>query len=119
MTTKTPQYQPKFLQLILIAQAFGVLCYTFLVVKDYGWGLFDIFLGNIFQLNWDGQFNLDFSCYLLLSGCWIAWRNQFSMASIFVGAIAAIVGIIVFAPYILFLVMTEKGDLKKVLVGKR
>jgi len=70
-------------------------------------------------LTWSGQFNLDFLCYLALSGLWIMWRNKFSGKSILVGTVAMILGIVFFAPYLLWLMNKEKGDLKRVLVGDR
>jgi hypothetical protein len=47
------------------------------------------------------------------------WRNKFSISSIIFAVIATIIGIIVFAPYLLYLLTKEKGDLKKVLLGDR
>lgn len=116
---KPSQNQTGFLTVLLAAQALGVFIYTILVINGHGLGLFDVFLNDILQVNWSGQFNVDFSSYLLLSGLWIVWRNQFSTSSLLLAPIATIMGIIVFAPYVLYLVMAEKGDLKKVLVGHR
>ena len=62
---------------------------------------------------------LDFSSYLILSGLWVMWRNKFSPKSILTAIIAMIVGIMVFAPYLLYLVIKENGDIKKVLIGER
>ncbi|MEL6841864.1 MAG: hypothetical protein AAFP02_01515 [Bacteroidota bacterium] len=103
---------------ILIAQFVGLLVYTILTVADHGWILFEVFLGDIMALNWSGQFNLDFSCYLLLSGIWIAWRERFSAFGILYGLAAAIIGIILFAPYVLWASVQAKGDLKEVLMGR-
>jgi hypothetical protein len=47
------------------------------------------------------------------------WRNKFSAKSIAIGFIAMILGIIAFAPYLLFLLIKENGNLKKVLLGDR
>jgi hypothetical protein len=108
-----------FLKGLLIIQAMSVLIYTFFAFSNEGSGLFGVFLTNIASLNWNGQFNFDFSCYLLLSGIWIMWRNQFTSSSILVALVATIVGIIVFAPYLVYLIIKENGDLKAVLVGNR
>jgi hypothetical protein len=107
------------LKSLLVIQTIAVLLYTVFSVKNEGWSLFSIFTNNITSLNWNGQFNLDFSCYLTLSGIWIMWRNKFSASSIIFAVIAMIIGIIVFAPYLLILLIKEKGDLKKVLIGVR
>lgn len=102
---------------LLMVQTIVVLGYTILAFKSEGANLLDVFLTNIKSLNWNGQFNLDFSCYLTLSGLWIVWRNQYSFSSILIALFAATIGIIFFAPYLIYLLIIEKGDLKKVLVG--
>lgn len=103
----------------LIAQTVIVLIYTIWAFKNEGVNLLSVFLENIQSLTWNGQFNLDFSSYLSLSALWIMWRNRFSSSSIVIGIIAMIIGIIVFAPYLLYLLGKEKGDLKKLLIGNR
>jgi hypothetical protein len=107
------------LKILLFTQAVGVLIYTFFAFSNEGADLFSVFLTNITSMNWNGQFNLDFSCYLTLSGIWIMWRNQFSFSSILFAIIATVMGIIVFAPYVLYLVIKEKGNLKTVLIGNQ
>jgi hypothetical protein len=107
------------LKSLLFFQTVALIVYTALAMENEGFTLFQIFTNNIVSLQWNGQFNLDFSCYLTLSGLWIMWRNKFSSSSILGGIVAMIMGIIVFAPYILFLVTKERGDLKKVVIGDR
>jgi hypothetical protein len=106
-----------FLKIFLVLQTLAVLVYTFFAFQNEGSNLLQVFVTNIMALQWNGQFNLDFSCYLLLSGLWIMWRNHFSASSILLSIVATIIGIMVFAPYLLYLLFREKGDLKKVLVG--
>jgi hypothetical protein len=107
------------LKSLLIIQTIALVVYTAYAVKHEGWTLFQIFTGNITSFNWNGQFNLDFSCYLTLSGIWITWRNKFSLSSIVIAVIAMIIGIMAFAPYFLYLLTKEKGDIKKVLLGEQ
>lgn len=107
------------LKSLLIIQTIALLVFTGFAIKNEGWTLFSIFTNNITALSWNGQFNLDFSCYLTISGIWIMWRNKFSMSSIICAIIAMIFGIIVFAPYLLYLLTKEKGDLKKFLLGDK
>jgi hypothetical protein len=104
---------------LLIVQTLTVLIYTFLAFKNEGSNLFGVFLSNIQSLTWNGQFNLDFSCYLVLSALWIMWRNKFTSSSILIAVVAMIIGIIIFAPYLFWLLITENGDLKRVIVGER
>ena len=107
------------LKVLLIGQTLLLLVYTILAAQNDSVNLFTVFLTNIQSLNWNGQFNLDFSCYLMLSGLWMMWRNRFSAQSILLGLAAMIIGIIFFAPYLLYQIMKEKGNLQKVLVGER
>lgn len=106
------------LKSLVIIQTLTLLVYTGFSIKNEGWALFNILTTNVTSLNWNGQFNLDFSCYLTLSGIWIMWRNKYSISSIIFAVIAMIIGIIAFAPYLLYLLTTEKGNLKKLLVGE-
>jgi hypothetical protein len=116
--TKSNNSQTLLKSLVTI-QTIALLVYTCFAIKNEGWTLFNVLSNNISSLNWNGQFNLDFSCYLALSGIWIMWRNKFSISSIIFAVIAMIIGIIAFAPYLLYLITKEKGDLKKVLTGNR
>lgn len=107
------------LKILLVVMTLTLLVYTAIAFRNEGPDLFTVFLSNIRQGNWNGQFNLDFSSYLTLSAVWIMWRNKFSTASIALGLISGIVGILVFAPYLLFLIFKERDDLVKVLIGDR
>lgn len=104
---------------LLLTQTIAVLVYTFVAFQTEGANLFQVFLNNMAALNWSGQFNLDFSCYLTLSGLWVMWRSKFSPTSILIGIVAMILGIIFFAPYVLYVLAKENGNLKKLLVGVR
>jgi hypothetical protein len=99
--------------------ALAVAILTRLAFQREGAGLFQVFIGNIRAGGWNGQFNADFTCYLVLSGLWLMWRNHFRPPAILLGLAAAILGIILFAPYLVFLLYREKGNLVKVLVGDR
>lgn len=106
-------------KLLLLSQVILLMVFSVMAFQKEGADLFSVFFGNILTPGWNAQFNLDFTCYLMLSGLWIMWRNKFSLGSIILGAAAAIIGIMVFASYLLFLLFKEKGDFKKVLLGNR
>lgn len=108
-----------FIKALLAVQTLALVVYTVFVFLGEGGNLFQVFMANVMALNWNGQFNLDFSCYLTLSGLWIAWRNQFSISSVLIAIAATVIGIMFFAPYVLYLIIKENGDLKRVLVGDR
>ncbi|OYQ43491.1 hypothetical protein CHU92_03355 [Flavobacterium cyanobacteriorum] len=104
---------------LLLVQTIGLFTYTLIVFEREGSDLFSVFINNILSVSWSGQFNLDFLCYLSLSGLWIMWRNKFNSKAIIVGILAMILGIIFFAPYLIFLISKENGDLKAFLIGDR
>ncbi|MCI5057594.1 MAG: hypothetical protein MRY83_15885 [Flavobacteriales bacterium] len=108
-----------FLKSILFVQFIGVLIYTIITLQKEGFVVFERAFEFIQTVKWIGQFTLDFQCYLMLSALWIAWRNKFSINSILFAITAMILGIIVFAPYLLYLISKEKGNLKRVLIGSR
>jgi hypothetical protein len=108
-----------FLKLFLAIQILALTIYTFYAIKNEGLALFQIAIDNVLSMTWNGQFNADFSCYLVLSGLWIMWRNEYKLSAIIVAILAMILGIIFFATYLFYLLITEKGNLKKVLVGNR
>lgn len=99
-------------------QTIALLVYTFFAFQNQGADLWQVFTANIASMTWSGQFNLDFLCYLILSGLWIMWRNHYSLYSILGGMAAMVLGIVVFAPYLIVLLVKENGDLKKVLTGR-
>lgn len=50
-----------------------------------GWNFMPVFVEDIFAMTWRGQFNVDFTCLLLLSGLWLAWRHRRSSVGIVLG----------------------------------
>ena len=107
------------LQLVLIFQTVAVLYYTIIAIQNDGINVPLRAQEFLASMKWLGQFTLDFSAYLLLSAFWIMWRNKFSLAAIGIGLAASILGIILFAPYVLYLMYKENYDIKKVLIGER
>ena len=62
---------------LLVVMILTLLGYTGLVLMERGADLFSVFFGDVAAVTWAGQFDLDFSCFLLLSGLWLAWRHHF------------------------------------------
>lgn len=108
-----------FLKGLLIIQTLGLLIYTVIAIQNDGANFLARAQEFATSMTWMGQFALDFQCYLILSALWIAWRDKFSRNSIIIAIVAMILGIIVFAPYLLYLLSKEKGDLKRILIGNR
>ena len=55
----------------------AVSIYTTIVIANHGMGLYPIFFGDIADMTWRGQFNVDFLCFLLM------WRLGCMAARIF------------------------------------
>lgn len=106
------------LTILLVGMIAAMAVYTVTASLNEGINLFAVFADNLTSLGWSGQFNLDFTCYLILSGLWIMWRDRFSSSSIVLGSAAMILGILLFAPILIYFIKKEKGDLRAVLLGR-
>ncbi len=104
-----------FLVLMLIT----LIAYTAMVIESYGLNLFPYFFGDMAELTWGGQFNLDFMFMLALSALWVAWRNQFSGAGLGLAVLAFFGGALFLGVYLLHLIKQESGDAVRILIGSR
>jgi hypothetical protein len=89
------------------------------VGSRHGWDLLPIFFGDIAALGWNGQFNLDFLGFLLLSGLWVAWRHHFSAAGLALGLVAVFGGMLFLSIYLLVALAQARGDAAALLLGAR
>jgi NADH:ubiquinone oxidoreductase subunit 2 (subunit N) len=96
-----------------------MVVYTVFVVMNHGVNFVPEYIGNIVAMNWAGQFQMDFTCYLILSALWVAWRHEFSGAGIGLAVCAVCGGMLFFAAYVLVTALQEKGDVQAFVVGKR
>ncbi|CAN5900354.1 hypothetical protein BH11PSE8_BH11PSE8_40240 [soil metagenome] len=104
-------------RVLLVAIVATVLVYTGIVIAAEGFGFMAVFFGDILAMKWPGQFNLDFSCLLLLSGLWVAWRHQFSLRGLGLGLAALLAGSPFLSVYLLVASLRAKGDMKVLLLG--
>jgi len=104
-------------RLLLAVMIAVIVGYTGAVGIAHGWGLLPIFFGDILAMTWPGQFNVDFSCFLVLSGLWLAWRNHFTAGAWALGLLGAVAGIMLLAPYLLWISFVARGDMKVILLG--
>ena len=102
---------------ILVVMTIVILIATIAAVADGGVNLITPYVSPIFALNWQGQFNIDFACYLILSGLWMAWRSGYSGRGIVLGLFAPPLGILFLAPYLIYLISQTSGDIRKLLLG--
>ena len=106
-------------RLLLVILLIVLIAYTAIAIGHDGWNLLPYFFGDIGRMGWPGQFNTDFSMLLLLSGLWTAWRNGFSAGGIVLGLLAALLGTLFLATYLLYLGWRERGDVPRMLIGNR
>lgn len=96
-----------------------LLGYTAVVIAEHGLDLLPVFFGDMAQMTWPGQFNLDFFGFLLLSGLWVAWRHQFSPSGLALAVLAALGGMGFLCIYLLAVSAQTRGDIKTMLLGPR
>ena len=101
----------------LVAVFLVIACYTLQVIADHGVNLLPVFFGDMIKMQWPGQFNLDFMCMLLLSGIWISWRHQFSVAGVTLALVAVFGGALFLSAYLLVESYRAKGDSRILLLG--
>lgn len=105
-------------RLFLAACLLVISGYTAMTIVHHGWGLVPIFFGDLAVMAWPGQFNLDFSCFLLLSGIWVAWRHGFNAVGLLLAPVAMFGGMMFLSVYLLVISFTTGGDVRKLLLGE-
>lgn len=106
-------------RLFLLTCLLVIIGYTSVTIAHHGWNLLPVFFGDMAAMGWPGQFNLDFFCFLLLSGLWVAWRGRFRPAALLLGVLAVFGGMLFLSLYLLIVSARAKGDLRAVLLGER
>ncbi|QLC22929.1 hypothetical protein HFP51_12490 [Parasphingopyxis sp. CP4] len=104
-------------RILLVALFLNILVYTAIVIGNHGANLAPDFLGDIVALAWPGQFNVDFTSFLILSALWVAWRHNFSPAGLALAVPALFGGMLFLAPYLLIASYAAKGDMRVLLLG--
>jgi hypothetical protein len=97
----------------------SLITYTAVTISNHGANLIPVFFGDILAMTWPGQFNFDFSGFLLLSGLWVSWRNNFSPAGLLLGIIAVFGGILFLSAYLLYLTYKTNGSIEKLMLGDK
>ena len=97
----------------------AVAGYTAVVVAQHGIDLVSVFFSDFRAMGWPGQFDLDFLGMLLLSGLWVAWRDDFSTRGLGLGLLATVGGTLFLATYLLVLSFQTNGSMKQLLLGAR
>jgi len=94
-----------------------VAVYTLVTIGREGLDLISPFFGDLFALGWPGQFNLDFSTYLILSTVWFLWRNAFSTQAIAFAPLVCVGGMLVLGPYLIWLSFRVHRRMDVLLLG--
>lgn len=101
----------------LVVVVLVVGAYTGVTIAEHGMTLYGVFFGDMLEMGWPGQFNLDFLFMLFFSGFWIAWRQHFSPAGLTLGFGGAMLGAPYLAVYLLFQIQRTNGDVAALLLG--
>jgi NADH:ubiquinone oxidoreductase subunit 2 (subunit N) len=96
---------------VLCVLFLAALVYTLVVISREGMNFADPFISSLLSVTWSGQFNLDFLCYLMLSGLYVMWRGRFRASAVLMGALCMVLGILVFAPYLLYIIAYKRESL--------
>ncbi len=105
-------------RVLLVAMFVIVAVYTAIVIAAHGMNLFAVFFADIARMGWAGQFNVDFMCFLVFSGLWVAWRHEFSPAGLGLGVVAFFGGAPFLSVYLFIASFAANGDVKELLLGK-
>lgn len=105
---------------VLLAAIFATIAvYTVVVIAEHGLNLLPVFFGDMAELGWPGQFNLDFLGFLILSGFWLAWRHHFSPQGLALGLGGLLLGAPFLTAYLLIASLAVEGDVAKLLLGEQ
>lgn len=105
------------LRVLLVSLLVIIAVYTVVVGLEHGWNFIPLFFEQIAALTWQGQFNLDFMTFLIMSALWCAWRSSFSLGGLFLALCASLGGMLFLSAYLLWLSYQYDGDIRRVLLG--
>ena len=106
-----------FLRVLLALIFVAIAVYTGIVAANHGLNLLPVFFGDMMELAWPGQFNLDFMCMLVLSGLWVAWRHRFGILGAALGLMAVFGGALFLSVYLLIESYRCGGEIRSLLLG--
>ncbi|MCZ8018236.1 hypothetical protein [Novosphingobium sp.] len=105
-------------RLFLATCLVAIVAYTSVTITNHGFNLLPVFFGDMAEMGWPGQFNLDFMCFLALSAIWVAWRHQFSAGGLGLAVLAFFGGMLFLSIYLLLHIQRTGGDIKVLLLGE-
>lgn len=105
-------------RLFLATCLVAIVAYTSVTVANHGLNLLPVFFGDMAEMGWPGQFNLDFMCFLALSALWVAWRHQFSGGGLALAVACFFGGMLFLSIYLLVHSYRAGGDIRVLLLGE-
>jgi hypothetical protein len=96
----------------------AIAAYTAVTIRHHGWNLLPVFFGDMAEMAWPGQFNVDFFTFLLMAGLWLAWRHGFRPVGLALGTAAVFGGMLFLSAYLLILSFVAAGDVRVMLLGR-
>ncbi len=105
-------------RLLLVAIIAVVGGYTALVLSEHGSNFLPVYFDDIAEMAWAGQFNMDFSAFLILGSAWLMWRHHFSPLGLLFGIIIFVGGAPFLCTYLLIASFQANGDVKELLLGR-
>jgi hypothetical protein len=103
---------------LLVVIFLAISGYTVIVINNHGIGLLPVFFGDMAEMGWPGQFNLDFMCFLALSALWVSWRHQFSAVGLLLGVCAFFGGALFLSIYLFIQSYRVNGNVNLLLMGR-
>jgi hypothetical protein len=76
-----------------------------------------VFFGDLLDLDWRSQFNIDFLIHLVLLATWISWREGFTVRGFVFGFLSIFLGGMFGFPYLLHAIYKASGDPGAILLG--
>ena len=98
-----------WLRLFLLFSAVLIFAITFFAINANGFNWPSVFFGDILEMNWRSQFNVDFLIHLFLLATWIAWREGFTAKGYLFGFLSIFMGGMFGFLYILYATYQAKG----------
>lgn len=105
-------------RILLVVIFLAISGYTVVVINNHGIGLLPVFFGDMAEMGWPGQFNLDFMCFLALSALWVSWRHQFSAVGLLLGVCAFFGGALFLSIYLFIQSYRVNGNVNLLLTGR-
>lgn len=105
-------------RLFLLVCLIIIAVYSAVTISNHGINLLPVFFGDMAQMGWPGQFNLDFMGFLALSAIWVSWRHQFSASGLGLGVLAFFGGMLFLSIYLLVLTGRKGMNPKALLLGE-